>query len=198
MLNNNKRKVLFQIVGKTSSINCAKLSGAKLSSCQIVRFLIFGSELSWSRIVRFFLLVPNCPVLNCLVPNCPILCVTWVLPNSLLAVCRFFTLSMTSVHTKEEFEIKLRKTLFVPPWGSNLGATYGLKKKPSHRRPLVMDRSRPPHHRHAQSETLKKKALLFSIPLFFPVNEIPFDIHALECLKIPILQFFEHVELQNS
>ena len=52
----------------------AKLSGAKLPGallsvfncwCQIVRFY------SRCQIVRFWLLVPNYPVLNCLVPNCP-------------------------------------------------------------------------------------------------------------------------------
>ena len=65
--------------------------GAKLSWCQIVRCQIvlvpncLGAKLStfiilvpncllllsWCQIVRFIILVPNCPVPNCLVPNCP-------------------------------------------------------------------------------------------------------------------------------
>ena len=82
--------------------NCpgAKLSGAKLSWCQIIRvpncplllfwcqivcFYYLGAKLSvfiilvpnclfllsWCQVVRFIILVPNCPVPNCLVPNCP-------------------------------------------------------------------------------------------------------------------------------
>jgi len=66
--------------------------GAKLSWCQIVRcqivlvpncpgaklstFIILVPNclllLSWCQIVRFIILVPNCPVPNCPVPNCPV------------------------------------------------------------------------------------------------------------------------------
>ena len=41
MLNCIEWNVLFQIVGKRSSVNCAKLSG-----CQNVRFLTLGAKLS--------------------------------------------------------------------------------------------------------------------------------------------------------
>merc|ERR1711973_662876 len=48
--------------------NCpgAKLSGAKLSWCQIVLVPNCSLLLSWCQIVPFIILVPNCPV-----PNCP-------------------------------------------------------------------------------------------------------------------------------
>ena len=60
--------------------------GAKLSGWQIVHFYYSGAKLSvfiilvpnclfllsWCQVVRFIILEPNCPVLNCLVPNCPL------------------------------------------------------------------------------------------------------------------------------
>ena len=60
--------------------------GAKFSGWQIVHFYYFGAKLSvfiilvrnclfllsWCQVVRFIILEPNCPVLNCLVPNCPL------------------------------------------------------------------------------------------------------------------------------
>ena len=45
--------VLFQIVDKTSSVDCIKLSGAKFSRCQIVRLSTLDDKLSWCQIVRF-------------------------------------------------------------------------------------------------------------------------------------------------
>merc|ERR1711963_706704 len=90
----------------------AKLSGAKLSWCQIVlmpncpgaklsTFIILVPNcpllLSWCQIVPFIILVQNCPVPNCSVPNCPTIKI------------RYHIFHFKHIHPQNE---KQKKTIF--------------------------------------------------------------------------------------